>query len=365
MMNDLVLTSADIDAFIYGTSVLASGGGGDPYIGGLFLKAAFASGPMSLLDPANVDDHALVVAVGAIGAPTVFLERLPNLEALAAAVRGMEETVGRDVGALVAAEAGGLNASLPIALGRKLDLPVVDADGMGRAFPEGQMMTYGIYGGRASPIIVVNDDLEVAVIRERDNRRAEIESRAAVERMGNAGMAAIYPMNGAFFKRATVCRTLTLARDMGAAALAARAAKRDPVDALIEYFAHGSEQCRRAARLFEGKVVDVLRTTGGGFIRGKVTIEARSGQRCEIIFQNENLAVRIGGRIAALVPDIITLLEQDTGEPVTAENVRYAQRVTVFGLAAPAMMSTPEALLVVGPRAFGLDEDYRPFCAAA
>ena len=43
-------------------------------------------------------------------------------------------------------EIGGLNSIIPLILGAELDLPVVDCDGMGRAFPELQMFTPSIYG---------------------------------------------------------------------------------------------------------------------------------------------------------------------------------------------------------------------------
>ena len=45
-------------------------------------------------------------------------------------------------------EAGGVNSLLPLALAARLGLPVIDADGMGRAFPELQMVTF--HSGRCS-----------------------------------------------------------------------------------------------------------------------------------------------------------------------------------------------------------------------
>ena len=42
-------------------------------------------------------------------------------------------------------EAGGVNSMLPIAAAR-LGLPMVDCDGMGRAFPELPMVTFTIGG---------------------------------------------------------------------------------------------------------------------------------------------------------------------------------------------------------------------------
>lgn len=363
----LQITAGNLDEIFFGTCVLASGGGGDAYIGRLILERALATyGPCQLLDPARVKDGALVLVVGAIGASTIFLERFPNLDALARAVAAIESRLGRKVDALVAAEAGGLNATLPIAAGLRLGLPVIDADGMGRAFPQGQMMTYGIYGGRASPVILVDDRLNTVVVETEDNFKAEELSRHMVDRMGNSAMAAVYPMSGKYFKTAAVRNTLRLSRDIGRAALAARREKRDPHDALVEYFAGARGHRRFAATLFTGKIDDVRRETGGGFVRGAVALQGEAADdRCVVEFQNENLIVLINGRIVALVPDIITILERETAEPITTENLRYGQVVTVFGLAAPELLRTPQALPIVGPRAFGIDEDYRSIEALA
>lgn len=48
-------------------------------------------------------------------------------------------------------EAGGVNSMLPIAAAARLGLPLVDCDGMGRAFPELQMVTFTIGGLKRRP----------------------------------------------------------------------------------------------------------------------------------------------------------------------------------------------------------------------
>jgi DUF917 family protein len=54
------------------------------------------------------------------------------------------------------------------------------------------------------------------------------------------------------------------------------------------------------------------------------------------------------------------VLEADTAEPITTEGLRYGQRVKVMVVSTPAIMRSPEALEVFGPRAFGLDYDFVP-----
>lgn len=352
----------DLDRIVFGTAILASGGGGDPYIGKLFLRQAIEKyGPAQLIDPSRVNDRWLVVSVGAVGAATVFQERFPNIDAMICAVAAIEKAVGHKVDALVPAEAGGMNALLPIALGLRLNLPVIDADGMGRAFPEGQMMTFGIYGGRASPIAVVDDNFNLVVVDSDDNLRSEQLTRATAAEMGSGAMSAIYPMKGKLFKSVCIRNTISLAKEIGDVAFAAKDEKRNPNNAMIEFFARRPKDPRRAATLFTGKISDVHHDPSGAFLRGAVKLESHDGnEHCTVEFRNENLIVRINDKTVALVPDIITLLEQDTGEPITTENLRYGQRVTVFGIEAPPLLRSPKALEVVGPRAFGYDYDYKP-----
>jgi DUF917 family protein len=80
----------------------------------------------------------------------------------------------------------------------------------------------------------------------------------------------------------------------------------------------------------------------------------------EIDFQNENLVARVGGQILSVVPDLICILDSESAEPITTEELRYGQRVKVMAVQVPPIMRTPEALAVWGPRTFGFDVDYVP-----
>lgn len=63
-----------------------------------------------------------------------------------------------------------------------------------------------------------------------------------------------------------------------------------------------------------------------------------------------------------MVPDLIIVLDTDTGEPILTDEVRYGLRVTVIVLAPSKMLTTEEALKDVGPEAFGYEDiKYEPF----
>ena len=126
--------------FLRGTAFLGAGGGGDPYVGGLILRQKLEEGAdITILDPIELDDDDFVVSLAIMGAPTVCVEKLPSVLSMERSLRSMEREKGRRASALIAAEAGGLNGTLPMVIGAMTGLPVVDGDGMGRAFPEFQM----------------------------------------------------------------------------------------------------------------------------------------------------------------------------------------------------------------------------------
>jgi DUF917 family protein len=71
------------------------------------------------------------------------------------------------------------------------------------------------------------------------------------------------------------------------------------------------------------------------------------------------LAVR-DGRVIASVPDLITILDAETGEPVTTEGLRYGFRVVVLGIPCDPRWRTPDGLALVGPRYFNYDIEFVP-----
>jgi DUF917 family protein len=59
------------------------------------------------------------------------------------------------------------------------------------------------------------------------------------------------------------------------------------------------------------------------------------------------------------IPEIITLLDRETGAVVTNPNVRPMQRVAVLVLPAPGAFLTDTGLQTFGPRYAGIDAPFR------
>ncbi|HEX3790823.1 MAG TPA: DUF917 domain-containing protein [Pseudonocardiaceae bacterium] len=356
-----LLTEDHLPDLARGAAVLGTGGGGDPYVGRLLVRQAIREcGPVTVLDPAEVDDAALVIPTAQMGAPTVVFEKLPTGQEPITALRALETRLGRTASATMPIECGGINSMIPLVVGARTGLPVVDADGMGRAFPELQMETFGVYGVPGSPMAVAGESGETAVIDTgSDNRRMEWLARGVTVRLGGVAHIAEYAMSGADVKRTAVPRTLTLALGVGRAIRLAREANEDPIARLGDFLA--GTLYRHLRVLFRGKIADVQRRTEEGFARGQATaISFDGGHKLELQFQNENLVATVDGAVRCLVPDLICVLDAETGEPITTETLRFGQRVCVVGISTPDLMRTPAALAVFGPACFGLAGEFRP-----
>jgi uncharacterized protein len=357
------ITPHDLESLAVGAAILGTGGGGDPFIGMVMAQQAIEEeGPVTLMDPEELDDEALVLPTAMMGAPTVMVEKVPEGMEAVRALRAEERRLGRKADATSPIECGGVNSQIPFVAAARTRLPVVDGDGMGRAFPELQMETFHVYGVAGTPAVVADERGAVVTIETEDNFQLEWIARGVTIRMGGHAMLVDYPMSGADYKRTAVRGTISMGIGIGEAVAGARKTGVRPVEAVCA--ATRDTIYGRGVVLFEGKVVDVERRTREGFAVGRALLQglgAYEGSRLEVRFQNENLVALRDGEPIASVPDLISLLDSERATAVTTERLRYGQRVTAIGIPTPEIMRSEEALKVWGPGAFGYEDlDFVP-----
>ena len=350
------LSKEDIEDLATGAAVLGTGGGGDPYLGKLTAIQALEEGyDINIVDVGEVPDDALVIPSAGMGTPTVIIEKIPRGTEIINAFTALSEYLGREVYATMPIEAGGINSTFPLAVGAKMGIPIVDADGMGRAFPELQMTTFHINGIPVTPMALADERDNTVLLKTCDNFWAEWIARDITVRFGGSAWIALYPMTGKELREAAIPGTLGLGQKLGAAIREAKENGESPIEALLE-LSNGYE-------IFKGKIIDVERITTGGFARGQTKIEGIDeyrGQNLFVQFQNENLVAIRDDRVFACVPDLITILDLETAIPITTESVKYGYRCIVIGMPCSEKWKSARGLEVTGPRYFGYDVEYRP-----
>jgi uncharacterized protein len=246
---------------------------------------------------------------------------MPSLSALCVSYESITGVLGKRVGAFVTAEIGGLQCMFPLMLAAQTGLPLLDGDGIERAFTEIQMCTFMIYGTTPGLPMALSGDNGLLLAPEVPRadpayREADGEPRGiAVERRlrkicsDNGGL--IY-MTTTFdlesMVRTLIRGTIGLALALGRAVESARASRTDPIAAIVEV--------GNGRRFIGGKIIDVERRFRAGHDWGSVSIEgvdADRGRRAEIAFKNEYLILKVDEQVALTVPDLITIAETETG----------------------------------------------------
>jgi uncharacterized protein len=342
-----------LHALARGCAVLGAGGGGETYLTLLqALQATEDYGPVSLIDVDELPDDALIMPCGGIGAPTVSIEKFENGDEGDRLRDHLQFLTGRPVAALMAGEIGGGNGMLPITWAARLGLPLVDADGMGRAFPEVPQVTMQLAGISPMPAVMTDERGNLVVFQAISGDWMERLERAAAVEFGGAASSTEFSLTAAQARTATIRNSVSLAIKIGEAI---GRAKDSPVAALIAEIG--------AFRLVSGKVSDVERHTTSGFVRGSVVIEGTGkdvGRLIRLELQNENLVALERGHVLASVPDLISVLDVETADAIATERIRYGQRVVVIAFGCDPVWRTEAGLALTGPRAFGYDFDYLP-----
>lgn len=273
----------------------APGGGGDPYIGKLLaIGAVKECGEVSLIDVDELSDDDVVVPVASVGAPTILTEKGVGSNEFTKLIDMVGSYYGKKITAIMPIEAGGVNSMLPIAAAARLGLPMVDVDGMGRAFPEIQMVTFTIGGVSASLCSSLMKRATWVLWRPSTTNGSRTFAVPAAPHAAGSVVSTEYVMTASQVREFGVRGIVTRSQELGRAI---RGIKNCPENMTPEeYFFDYTG----GFRLFKGKIADVLRETRGGFNFGKVVLEGigeDKGGHAEIDFQNENLCATVNGEI--------------------------------------------------------------------
>ena len=254
-------------------------------------------------------------------------------------------------------EIGGGNGMQPLMAAAHLGLPVVDADCMGRAFPEAQMTSVAVGDLRPYPCTLYDPrGIEAVVTKVPSWKWMERASRKICVEMGSIASTCKAPRTGREVKDWGIHFTTTKAIGIGRAGARGATPARGPDR-------RDARRARAASGSSRGKVVDVARRTTEGFLRGRAVIEGLDddrGSRLEIAFQNEWVVAWRDEAPIAMSPDLICVLDTVIGRGIRHRDDRATAGASPSSRCRrPPVFLTPKGLEHVGPRAFGYDLDFR------
>ncbi|KAB8220656.1 hypothetical protein BDV33DRAFT_230821 [Aspergillus novoparasiticus] len=381
--NTWYISPVDLELMAAGTGVLGTGGGGPSRIQYLhciqFLQASGYAGNMRVVKPASLRDSDVCVMGSWFGAPSVSSERLSAGTELALAIESCAQVTGKkDFHAIVTDEIGGGNGLSAFPSGVMYDIPVVDGDLMGRAYPTLEHCTPYVYGLSSTPCAVADGRGNVSIILHAEsNRRAETMARSQCVDLGNRVALSTAPLTGAETKKYIIPNTISQAWYIGRAVYRARRSKTNMIQAIFN--------TSPGKLLYTGKIIDVKRDVSRGYTMGYCLLAPLSSDEREstissscadgleenrylvIPFQNEFLYAAYTDpdapeeitkqEVICTVPDLISILGQD-GEAIGSQELRYGLKVNVIAMAAHPLWTTKEGLSIGGPKGFGLDMEW-------
>ncbi|OCF60802.1 hydantoinase [Kwoniella mangroviensis CBS 10435] len=383
------LSELDIEWISTGCYILGTGGGGNPHNVYLALREMFRAGSTcKVIDIQSLDPDKVVMYGGGIGSPEVAAEKLLS-SGSGNAAKSLLTFMGYEhskLGALSALEIGGGNGMVAMIRGSSKDLnvPIIDGDFMGRAYPTGWQTTVNVYATDDQASMVLStymssgDGTELILTKVKHYKEVDSILRAACMEMGTSAQVVARPLTKVECERALIRNTVSQSWRIGrAVALANKQANIDNIGSVLVNALGGSDA---AKVLFEGKIVQVGRRLYKGHSYGEIEIHAMGGDEAtedpnnpqrkfrgvmKIPFKNENLLAEhmINGRTEVVcgVPDLISVLDAQNGTALGTPEYKYGQRVIVIGItAAPQWTDTPRGLELGSLTAFGYDLPYKP-----
>ncbi|KAF4126096.1 N-methylhydantoinase A/oxoprolinase/acetone carboxylase, beta subunit [Geosmithia morbida] len=371
------ISETDLEWISTGCYILGTGGGGSPYSSMIRLRAELRKGAVvRVVDTKDLADDAQVGCGGAAGSPTVAVEKLGGDETLEAQ-QELYKICDKAATHLIAVEIGGANGlqSLIIGASTHMNIPVVDGDWMGRAYPTKWQTTPVVFNER-SPIwcpIVMSDGSGNVLVMPKAASDTDVDRifRSALSQMGSQVGIAEAPVTGAETRRWAVQNTISQAWRIGRGVARVRAERRTAqvAESILQEFGGASA----GKVIWKGKIIGVERVVRSGYAYGECLIQGadvtEDGSSREfqgllrVPFKNENIAAIVDrgdgqmegeGDVLATVPDLITIIDAQNGEAVGTPEYRYGLLVVVLGIAASDKWTGSErGIKIGGPEGFG------------
>ncbi|MBQ0001840.1 MAG: DUF917 domain-containing protein [Clostridiales bacterium] len=363
-----VLNKENLVDILYGCTILGTGGGGSLEEGLEMIDEALSLGKefkLASFDDLQPDD--MIGTPYACGAISPLTEeeirkyaRLTETEEsfYILCMKQMEKFLGKEMTAVISTELGGGNTATALYCGAMTGRLIVDGDPAGRSVPALQHSTYFLHDVPMCPMSVMNRFGEGAVFTNVfDDERGEDLVRALAVVSQNTIAVMDHVNTAEVLKNAVIRGAISYAEKVGKAFRDAKAAGEDYVDAVVK--------AGEGKYMFAGVVKESEFETKDGYTFGNTVIEGTgecAGHTLKIWYQNENIISWMDGEYFVTVPDLICVFNLDEAMPQLNPYTKVGENVKVIALPAPEEWTTERGLEVFGPKSFGHEVEYKPFC---
>lgn len=373
MPTKTITTIQEIEDLACGATILGVGGGGSRESGIAALKRQLDKGnTIRWVDPSEIPDDAWTATTFGMGSIAPKGEDLyremerfglkkpdPStsaMVALSASMEALERYTGKHIDVLVPVELGGGNACVSLAIGAEFGRTVVDGDYAGRAVPSGYQTGPGILGKNTCPMSTADSFGNVCFIERVVNSRMSerIGKYLSMASFVGCGMTTTM-LSAAEMKEALYHNTLTECLELGRVVRKERERGKDPVEGIARFLGGWI--------LTRGVVTKREWEDKEGYLWGSHWFEGKgryAGPPVRVFFQNENHICWRGEKMIASSPDLIIVVDDKTGMPVTNTDVAEGMELAVIGAKGRDLARTPAGIAAFKPANFGFQIPYVP-----
>ena len=326
-----------------GSHFLGSGGGLDFEISKLMLRDQMKvrSSVVITLDSLKSDD--CIVVISYMGCPTIEAEKNFNISHTRKLIEKIEYISQRKINAFAMWGVAGGGAFLPIFMSSYFEIPIIDADLTGRCFPALQMLSTNMVDIAPLKFFISNlmgNFFEI----ECDNFFAlERHARQITVSSGGACLIAPQILTGEEAKRGLIPGSLTKALTIGQIIQDTRHLECEEACKAIVDYTKGTFWGMGGIMSIDGYLSNLPRP----FNRRIVMKDWRAGKVWEVLMANEYDVLIENGKVVAEVPDIISLCDMETREPLTIRQLHDNRNIAIMTSPAPDIWYTERGLALV------------------
>jgi DUF917 family protein len=310
------------------------------------------NGPVPLRRVESVAPELPCVSVCVLGSGSAMADLPPAGDEFVSAVRQIERLQRVRFGAVYPLAAATVSALVAVVTASQLGVPLLDADGMGRAFALIHHTAMHLAGVSPTPLVALGPTGESVLVEVPAGPRADRLLRANVDTLGGWAALAAYPTTAGTLRRAALPGTMSRIANVGRLLL-----ERTDPDLLVTRLG-AITGCRRLAR---GRIVELEHLSRPTDLTipahpSSLVVEESGGlgRQLRIELRSEIVAVFADGALIAGAPDLMCLIDVSRGALATLDSLEPGDLVDVLVTPADAIWYSPEGMAMVGLASHGI-----------